>query len=220
MDGGGCGRSGGGASSLDMVQMTDEQHPGQSKHLLHLFFFSRLQPSNVVLDVRTMRTHDSSLISTRTEPGAAGRAEQPTPCCQIFARRKTALHLHPVLLSIRETSSHSSPMTGSQQGWLQLDLMLQIMLLFSWQSVDVCCVSTWKCLFSKMFFSVVCPVSTEKRVLIPQISHKRIRSNRLVHCTRFCKRAIWLPHWRTSHQKRSYILAPCQTVSSSTQQWS
>lgn len=66
-DGGGGWRSGSGvgACDLDTAHMTDKQEPGQAKHLPHLFFFVLFSPEivlGVFQQLRTMRTHHSSLI--------------------------------------------------------------------------------------------------------------------------------------------------------------
>lgn len=101
-------------------------------------------------DWRTMQMNDLSLLWYLHAPN---HEQQDWKSSQHHVARslsveKKALHLHRVLLSNRKTASRWCLMTGSQQRWLQLDLMLQIML-FPWQPLAVSHVSTWKCLFPK-----------------------------------------------------------------------
>lgn len=142
----------------------------------------------------------SHLISTHTQPWAAGRAEQPALCCQIFASRKTPLHLHRVLLSNRKTSSHLwADHNKDECSWIWCYKRLVVVVVVS-LAVSSCCVVFLpeNDYFQKMLFFFSLLASFNRKGLMSQISRERFQGNRIVHCT-----AIWLLrlHLRISHQK-------------------
>lgn len=152
--------------------MTDKQDSGQSKRLSHLFFSLESKPSNGVLAGRTMRTQNSTLLWYLRAPKPAGLAQQPTPCCQIFAGGRKKKHHFPWMASWFQIEKQSAV----DARWLDHNkddcswIWRYKWWLFPWQLVAVCRVSTWKCLVPRMFF--FCPVSTKKD-LISQIGHKK-----------------------------------------------
>lgn len=172
---GGRSGSGVGACNLDTAHTTDKQDPGLSKHLPHLLFvffccFFESTTWNCSGCVSAAQNNAntrlvSHLISTHTQPWAAGRAEQPALCCQIFASRKTPLHLHRVLLSNRKTSSHLwADHNKDECSWIWCYKRLVVVVVVS-LAVSSCCVVFLpeNDYFQKMlFFSVYWPVSTER----------------------------------------------------------
>lgn len=177
------------------------------------FLFKKNPPPKIVLGVFQCAAENnvsarlvSRTISTHTKPRAAGRAEPPTPCCQIFAGRKTPLHSHCVLLSNRTTSTHVFLKTGSQKEGMQLYLMLQMCCCCC------CCVSGSQFLcvvflpenvyFQKnVFFSWL--TSSNRKGSMSQISCKRFLGIWLVCC-----KAIWLLHLNhiTVHHIRIFAM--------------